>query len=535
MTTSNAKKVMSIRSKLMIQAAGVLLGIGALTYVSISTVNQVKITGPLYAQIVQGKDLLADILPPPAYILESYLVVNRMVADTDPSAIEKYAKNLVDLRAAYNDRIGVWTKDLENGEMKNTLVNKSQAPAQAFYDICDKQFLPAMRAGKRDQAREILETALRPKYEEHRAAIDEVVSAETTTAADHEKHAVAVLNQQMTLLMGIAGIVGLIGGLTSLLIGKTVMTRVPKLLTFAENMAAGDLTVRLNFRTTDEFGRLGDALDSGIASMSQVVGDVARSSTEVAGAATQIAAAAEEMSASVGEVARQAGAAAESAGRSGEMAVSGGEVVSKTVVEMKQISQAVNTTAESIAQLGKRGDEIGKVISVINDIADQTNLLALNAAIEAARAGEHGRGFAVVADEVRKLAERTTRATEEVSSSIKAIQEETKVAVDRMNQGTEQVKGGVGLAEQAGQNLGEIVEGANQVASLITSISAASEEAGAATTQSAQAAQELSNKAENLRQLCAKFKTDVVSSAKANTPIAKAAKNWQNARSGGEG
>jgi methyl-accepting chemotaxis protein len=500
------KRTMSIRSKLTLQGVGVVLGIGVLSWASFSTLRALQMTGPLYREIVRDKDLLADILPPPANILESFLVVHRMTIETDKEAVDKHAKALTDLRTAYNDRIEVWQKDLPEGAMKSTLVQSSRASAQAFYDIVDKQFLPTVREGRIEEAKQLLETALVPKYDEHRAAIDEVVRSATASAAGSEQVATRALSTRSTMLLGIAALVGLTSAAGCLVIGRSVMRRIPSLLKFAESMASGDLTARLNFRTSDEFGRLGDALDKGISAMSQVVGDVSRSSTEVAGAATEIAAAAEQMSASVSEVARQASAAAESAGKSGEMAVNGGEVVSKTVTEMKQIFDAVNTTAETIGALGKRGDEIGKVIGVINDIADQTNLLALNAAIEAARAGEHGRGFAVVADEVRKLAERTTRATEEVAKSIQAIQEETKVAVKRMNRGTEQVKTGVGLAEQAGQNLSQIVQGANEVSTLITSISAASDQAGAATVESAQAAQELSTKAEALRQMVGRFK-----------------------------
>jgi methyl-accepting chemotaxis protein len=164
---------------------------------------------------------------------------------------------------------------------------------------------------------------------------------------------------------------------------------------------------------------------------------------------------------------------------------------------------------------------------VINDIADQTNLLALNAAIEAARAGEHGRGFAVVADEVRKLAERTTTATKEVAQSINAIQTETDTAVKRMNAGTQRVDEGVVLAEKAGESLHAIVEGSDKVARLIQSIAAASEEQSttsqiisqnvdsinSVTRQSAEGAQQaalaanqLSEKSEQLQCLVGQFK-----------------------------
>ena len=177
-------------------------------------------------------------------------------------------------------------------------------------------------------------------------------------------------------------------------------------------------------------------------------------------------------------------------------------------------------------ELGKRGEQIGQVIEVINDIADQTNLLALNAAIEAARAGEHGRGFAVVADEVRKLADRTTQATEEVAQSITAIQQETDTAVQRMRAGPERVTQGVELAGRAGASLEEIVAGAGDVAGLVQSIAAAAEQQSSASEevsrnvesitavasqaaegaqQSAAASAQLSGKAEQLQQLVGRF------------------------------
>nr|WP_280102111.1 methyl-accepting chemotaxis protein [Vibrio nigripulchritudo] len=230
---------------------------------------------------------------------------------------------------------------------------------------------------------------------------------------------------------------------------------------------------------------------------------------------------------SVAEVAKQSTDATNSAKEAGVTANSGGDIVRNTIHGMSSINEAVMASSKSVAELGKRGAEIGDIINVINDIAEQTNLLALNAAIEAARAGEAGRGFAVVADEVRTLADRTTTATEEIAQSIEAIQNETKLAVNRMDAGTTHVEEGVELAGRAGTSLEHIVAGAEAVASMIDSIAAASEEqanASAAVRESvvtvsevsknansqasdaASSARELSSQTEKLKSLVSQFK-----------------------------
>ena len=150
---------------------------------------------------------------------------------------------------------------------------------------------------------------------------------------------------------------------------------------------------------------------------------------------------------------------------------------------MQAIADSVRESAETITELGKRSDEIGEIIGVIDDIADQTNLLALNAAIEAARAGEQGRGFAVVADEVRKLAERTTKATAEIAGMIKGIQKDTSGAVSSMEEGTKQVEAGMELAVKAGDSLTSIVSVVSEVQKMIEQIATASDEQSAAAEQ----------------------------------------------------
>ncbi len=148
----------------------------------------------------------------------------------------------------------------------------------------------------------------------------------------------------------------------------------------------------------------------------------------------------QEMAATVAEVSENSNKAAAASQQAAEMAREGGKVVEETLSRMRTISASVSDTARKVQELGKRSDEIGRISGVIDDIADQTNLLALNAAIEAARAGEQGRGFAVVADEVRKLAERTGNATKEIAGMIRNIQAETKTAVAAMRAGSRRWK-----------------------------------------------------------------------------------------------
>jgi methyl-accepting chemotaxis protein len=196
-----------------------------------------------------------------------------------------------------------------------------------------------------------------------------------------------------------------------------------------------------------------------------------------------MAAAVEEMTVSIDQVSEHAREAQSISQSSSELSTRGSDVILKVVEDMRGIAETVHESSAIIEGLGKQSDQIYSIVQAIKEIADQTNLLALNAAIEAARAGEQGRGFAVVADEVRKLAERTTRSTEEIAAMIQKIQGGTKQAVASMEVGVERVNQGVSLAGQAGDAIRQIQSGAQRVGVAVTDISAALKEQSIASSE----------------------------------------------------
>ncbi len=269
--------------------------------------------------------------------------------------------------------------------------------------------------------------------------------------------------------------------------------QVMDLLSIVSSAAEGDLTVKAEV-TADALGSVADAFNlmiTGLTSLvtqaSNVAVEIQHSTTDILRASERMRVGAEQqtaqiqgavntvndMSNTIQRMAENADTATQASLKATQAAVKGGASVAETIKGMQRIRAAVQTTGKKIKGLGERSLEIGAIIEVINEIATQTNLLALNAAIEAARAGEQGKGFAVVADEVRKLAERAARATKDITGLIKGIQVETSEAVTVMEEGTREVEEGTKLADQAGAALREIEQIVKQTSTLVTDITSA--------------------------------------------------------------
>ena len=277
-----------------------------------------------------------------------------------------------------------------------------------------------------------------------------------------------------------------------------------EILVAMDKFAQGDLTVSLDNDRDDDIKRLFNGFSNAVAGLRDLIAHVQETAAAAASASNQINSSTEEMAAGVQEQSmqttevagaieemartivdntRSANAASDASMQAGSKAKTGGRVVYDTIEGINRIADVVSTSAETVFSLGQNSDKIGEIVQVIDDIADQTNLLALNAAIEAARAGEQGRGFAVVADEVRKLAERTTKATKEIADMINQIQRDTANAVSSMKAGSEEVAKGKALANQAGEVLKEIIAEAESVTEIAAQVAAASEEQSATAEQ----------------------------------------------------
>ncbi len=270
-----------------------------------------------------------------------------------------------------------------------------------------------------------------------------------------------------------------------------------KCVTIAQRIASGDLTDKIEVEGADETAQLMNAMklmtgslkgtvntlntasqgiSSAAAKLHETSALMAQGAEDIVSQASSVATAGEEMAATAEEIAQNCHKTAQSAGQANKVAEDGFRVVENSVAVMRNIADRVKSAAKSVDGLGGRSEQIGEIIGTIEDIADQTNLLALNAAIEAARAGEQGRGFAVVADEVRALAERTARATREIGGMIKTIQLETKGAVTAMEEGVREVEKGTSEAAKSGQALQAILEQINAVTEQANQIATAAEE-----------------------------------------------------------
>jgi methyl-accepting chemotaxis protein len=457
----------------------------------------------------EAVDVVENLIPSITTLgsIDSQLNLNRrgeiqVCTKTTPEELERYAKRQAEtLEKITSMMTGLEKLPLTPEEKK--MADALKADIASYYNDSAKTFEIA-RTGDLDGTIKSMRTVSKKSYDAVQKKVAELVEYNTKEAVDAEHHAKQIYTSAKLWTIVTIIVCVVVAMTLGFLIASAIATPMRRLVTEVDKMASGDLRVQLNAQGHDEIGQLNDAfirMAENIRNMISRIEDasnrvtvtssqvyrsseqMATGAEEVAAQAATVATAGEEMAATSGDIAQNCSMAAEAAQQANQKAVDGEGVVENTVRIMNQIAERVSDSARTVESLGSRSDQIGTIIGTIEDIADQTNLLALNAAIEAARAGEQGRGFAVVADEVRALAERTTRATREIGAMIKSIQQETRSAVSVMEEGVHKVEEGREESARSGDAIRSILQQINEVAMQVNQIATAAEEQTATTSE----------------------------------------------------
>ncbi|MBP4000736.1 methyl-accepting chemotaxis protein [Pseudomonas koreensis] len=397
-------------------------------------------------------------------------------------------------------------------EFSTTLDNYVQA---------QNQMMELSRQDKLDEMRALINTKIKDGTDKMGEQLNKLIAINAADAKTASTQAGEYYNSAITGIIAVSVIAALLTVLLAWLLTRSIVTPLNRAVAAAQTIAGGNLTKAIEIDGKDEPARLLEALAAMQTNLRKTIEQIAGSATQLGAAAEELSAVTEEasrglqqqndeieqaatavneMTAAVEEVARNAVSTSEASNQSTHAAREGRDQVVKTVDAIQTMTHDVQNTAQMIEGLAEQGRDIGKVLDVIRAIAEQTNLLALNAAIEAARAGEAGRGFAVVADEVRALAHRTAQSTQEIEKMVAGIQNGTGEAVSSMQQSNQRTQTTLEMARAAGVALEQITQSIHQINERNLVIASASEE-------QAQVSREVDRNLVNIRDLATQSAT----------------------------
>ena len=461
----------------------------------------------------------------------SYRLLTNREPEVQQKTLEAFELRNQQIRTAQ----AVYEKLIESSEERSTYDEYVRLLGQ--YHQIEERMKSLSRANQVDELRSLLNTELLSNSEQVNAVLTRLLDLNNKMALATNQQAEDQYDLAFDLVVGLLVIATALTLLFAWLLTRSITLPISQALGAAEEIAEGNLTRPIKIDGNDEAGRL-------LAAMAKMQDKLRDTLQRIAGSATQLASAAEELNAvtdesargltqqnneieqaatavnemtsAVEEVARNAVSTSEASRNATTSAGDGRDLVQETVSAIERMSGDVQATATLIGDLANESRDIGKVLDVIRGLADQTNLLALNAAIEAARAGEAGRGFAVVADEVRALAHRTQQSTSEIERMIGSIQAGTEHAVDSMRNSTERAESTLNIAKGAGLSLDTINTAIVEINERNLVIASAAEE-------QAQVAREVDRNLVNIRDLSVQSATGASQTSAASSELSRLA------------
>ena len=253
---------MGVRSKLMCLAALYAVGTVLFGVIAFSTLNKVKVNGPIYGELAQGKDLLADILPPPEYIIESYLTVHKMTGAEDPTGTDELAKKLETLQKDFDARHDYWAEHLPKGEMNEVLLEEAYEPATKFFEVAQNEMLPALCAGDKEKAKTLVSGPMSVLYEEHRAAIDKVVALAAEHNAVVEAEAAATTSQRTWTMVSVSVVCLALVTAIGYFLARSIGNVVGQVVASMEAATKRDYTKRVETKVGGDLGKMTSSLNT---------------------------------------------------------------------------------------------------------------------------------------------------------------------------------------------------------------------------------------------------------------------------------
>jgi methyl-accepting chemotaxis protein WspA len=433
----------------------------------------------------------------------------------DHDKIPEELSGLVDQKKLRLDYLNAIQREVDTEQGRELLKNAQDA--QAIYLPDEDEFIRLVQANRLDEAKKLLIDKARPEQLTYLTKIYQLIDYQVSLIGKERDEAKAVYISGRTMIVGIGVLVTLVSAVFAFWITRSITLPLQRAVQTARQVAGGDLAAHIDVSTQDETGQLMAALKNMMQSLAKIVGDVQNSgiqvnssvtaiaatgkeqqatASEIAATTTEIGATSKEISATSRELVRTMNEVSSVADQSATLANSGQAGLSRMEETMRQVMEAAASINAKLAVLNEKASNINQVVTTITKVADQTNLLSLNAAIEAEKAGEYGRGFAVVASEIRRLADQTAVATYDIEQTVKEIQSAVSAGVMGMDKFSEEVRRGMAEVQHVGGELSQIIQQVQALAPRVESVNEGMQAQATGAEQISQALTQLSEAAQ---------------------------------------